>query len=43
MMRATIMMFMALAMSACGVHQELNAPCKDYGKYCQTERINGWG
>jgi hypothetical protein len=42
-MKKISIILMALAMSACAAHQELNAPCKDFGKYCQTERVNGWG
>jgi len=41
-MKVISMTLMALALSACA-HQEMDAPCKNYGKYCQTERINGWG
>jgi hypothetical protein len=38
----TTLVLVLLAMSACGAHQDLNTPCKDYGKYCQQERLNGW-
>ena len=42
-MKKISIVLIALTMSACGAHQELEAPCKDYGKFCQTEHINGWG
>ena len=41
-MKHISIILIALAISSCAAHQDLDAPCKNYGKYCQTERINGW-